>query len=108
MNPTFTNTRKKQWPEQPDQQNETILKINEEGKVFQALIRLVIIFILLFLVLNTTAENSGKKAHEQKIAVVLSGGGAKGVAHVGVLRALEHWKKMMYPSIILPVLLWVL
>ncbi len=90
MNPTFTNTRKKQWPEQPDQQNETIIKINEEGKVFQALIRLVIIFILLFLVLNTTAENSGKKAHEQKIAVVLSGGGAKGVAHVGVLRALEE------------------
>jgi len=29
-------------------------------------------------------------AHSQKVAVVLSGGGAKGVTHIGVLRALEE------------------
>ena len=29
-------------------------------------------------------------ARGQKVAVVLSGGGAKGVTHIGVLRALEE------------------
>ncbi|MFN2395285.1 MAG: patatin-like phospholipase family protein [Bacteroidales bacterium] len=90
MNPTFTNTWKKQWPEQPGWQNEIIAKKSEEDKILKAFIRLVVIIILLFLVLETTAENTCKRTHEQKIAVVLSGGGAKGVAHVGVLRALEE------------------
>ncbi|MBW6478088.1 MAG: patatin-like phospholipase family protein [Bacteroidales bacterium] len=89
MNSTIANTGKKRWPEQSDQQIKTTGK-NKKSKIFQAIIRLVIIFILLFFVPETTAENSGNKTHQQKIAVVLSGGGAKGVAHVGVLRALEE------------------
>lgn len=34
---------------------------------------------------NTTSDNTQRK----KVAVVLSGGGAKGKAHIGVLRVLE-------------------
>ncbi|MFA5971737.1 MAG: patatin-like phospholipase family protein [Lentimicrobiaceae bacterium] len=40
-------------------------------------------FLLLFLIFFLSAS-------PQKVAVVLSGGGAKGVAHIGVLRALEE------------------
>ena len=29
-------------------------------------------------------------AHSQRVGLVLSGGGAKGIAHVGVLKALEE------------------
>jgi NTE family protein len=42
------------------------------------------IFLLLIFVLV------GGVAHSQKISVVLSGGGAKGLAHIGVLKALEE------------------
>ena len=42
--------------------------------------RLLLFFILLFSV----------SAFSQKVAVVLSGGGSKGVTHIGVLRALEE------------------
>lgn len=41
----------------------------------------LIVFILMFLVLQTKA---------QKVGVVLSGGGAKGLAHIGILKALEE------------------
>jgi NTE family protein len=41
------------------------------------------IFILLSLVL-------GSKAYSQKVGLVLSGGGARGLAHIGVLKALEE------------------
>ena len=41
------------------------------------------IFILSFLICLISA-------YPQKVAVVLSGGGAKGVTHIGVLQALEE------------------
>ncbi|HOS47718.1 MAG TPA: patatin-like phospholipase family protein, partial [Bacteroidia bacterium] len=41
------------------------------------------IFILLSFVL-------GSKAYSQKVGLVLSGGGARGLAHIGVLKALEE------------------
>jgi len=44
--------------------------------------RVLIVFLFLFL--------SAVKVLSQKVGVVLSGGGAKGLAHVGVLKALEE------------------
>jgi NTE family protein len=88
INPTFTNTWKKQWPEKIKQEIEVFN--TKKNTISQAFIRLLVLFILLFFVLEITAGNSETRIHEQKIAVVLSGGGAKGVAHVGVLRALEE------------------
>ncbi len=43
------------------------------------------IFLLCLLTLGISAQ-----VYSQKVALVLSGGGAKGLAHVGVLRALEE------------------
>jgi len=45
-------------------------------------VRRSILLLLSFVLLST--------AYSQKVAVVLSGGGAKGVTHIGVLRALEQ------------------
>ena len=44
------------------------------------------LFILAF-ILVTFQEGS---LHAQKVALVLSGGGARGAAHIGVIRALEE------------------
>ena len=42
------------------------------------------VFILILFFLNTFS------VHAQKVGLVLSGGGAKGLAHIGVLKALEE------------------
>lgn len=39
---------------------------------------------------NVNAQTSGNNGKRQSIGLVLSGGGAKGVAHIGVLQALEE------------------
>jgi NTE family protein len=44
--------------------------------------RLLVLFIFLGI--------SGKMAHAQRVGLVLSGGGASGIAHIGVIKALEH------------------
>ncbi len=54
--------------------------------------RIVIIFLLIFLSLNNYAQK------RPKVGLVLSGGGAKGVAHIGVIRELE--KKGIKPDYI--------
>ncbi|MDP4291926.1 MAG: patatin-like phospholipase family protein, partial [Bacteroidota bacterium] len=46
-------------------------------------LRFCIFWVILFL-------NMGMTASAQKVGLVLSGGGAKGVAHIGVIRALEE------------------
>ena len=38
---------------------------------------------------QTAAKAHDKAKHRKKVAVVLSGGGAKGMAHIGVLKVLE-------------------
>jgi NTE family protein len=38
---------------------------------------------------QTAAKTHDKAKHRKKVAVVLSGGGAKGMAHIGVLKVLE-------------------
>jgi len=45
----------------------------------------IIFIIILFCFLSTSLN-----AQNEKVGVVLSGGGAKGLAHVGVLKALEE------------------
>lgn len=52
-----------------------------------------ILFLAILLVIPTQAQNRrGKKTvpHKKKVALVLSGGGAKGVAHIGVIKVLEE------------------
>ncbi|MCD4814713.1 patatin-like phospholipase family protein [bacterium] len=51
--------------------------------------QLTIIFILPLLLLAGCANTPGKQVQPQKIALVLGGGGARGFAHVGVIRELE-------------------
>ena len=46
----------------------------------------IISFLLLFIPILIGL----KTLHAQKVALVLSGGGAKGLSHVGVLKALEE------------------
>jgi NTE family protein len=49
-------------------------------------------FVLLFvavLVCGTASAQGTQKQERKKVAVVLSGGGAKGMAHIGVLKVLE-------------------
>ena len=48
---------------------------------------LTVIAILLTTVLTAFAQEAPK---QQKVALVLSGGGAKGMAHIGVLKVLER------------------
>ncbi|PKV75770.1 patatin-like phospholipase family protein [Pontibacter ramchanderi] len=45
---------------------------------------------LLYLLLPVLLLSGAQPSHAQKVALVLSGGGAKGIAHVGVLKALEE------------------
>jgi NTE family protein len=53
--------------------------------------RFVITFILLFTCFFVQAQDSLSVANQQpKIGLVLSGGGAKGLAHIGVLKVLEE------------------
>ena len=49
--------------------------------------RLFIIFLTLFFSVQTFAQD---KINRKKIGLVLSGGGAKGFAHIGILRAIEE------------------
>ena len=49
--------------------------------------RKIVCFLLaIMVVLGVSAETTGRK----KVAVVLSGGGAKGMAHIGALKVLER------------------
>ena len=52
--------------------------------------KLVCSLVLLFAVLSLFAEEQATTAKRKKVAVVLSGGGAKGTAHIGALKVLER------------------
>lgn len=49
----------------------------------------VIVAILLVLVFNTTVNAQDKNLKEPKVGLVLSGGGAKGLAHIGALKVID-------------------
>lgn len=55
------------------------------------LIRFFLLLALLFGVLNARADQGYDGKPRRTVAVVLSGGGAKGTAHIGVLKALEAY-----------------
>ena len=59
-------------------------------EIMHGMLRFFVLLITMTLVLSVTAMDSNDLPRRQTVAVVLSGGGAKGVAHVGVLRALEE------------------
>lgn len=47
--------------------------------------------IILFVILGFVQTTAGQETQpRKKVALVLSGGGAKGVAHIGVLKVLER------------------
>ena len=48
-----------------------------------------IIAILLLLTVNTVVNAQEKNIKEPKVGLVLSGGGAKGLAHIGVLKVID-------------------
>lgn len=48
------------------------------------------LFLLLLVVLVFGSAQGQEKTHKPKVGVVLSGGGAKGLAHIGVLKVLEE------------------
>lgn len=52
----------------------------------------MIILIVLFLLISVSVagQSSGDQVKRPKVAIVLSGGGAKGFAHIGVLKVLER------------------
>lgn len=54
------------------------------------LIRFFVIIIIMALVLMNGQAKSASAASRKKVAVVLSGGGTKGMAHIGMLKALEE------------------
>ncbi|MCX7858103.1 MAG: patatin-like phospholipase family protein [Deltaproteobacteria bacterium] len=56
------------------------------------ILKLVTIFILIFALFSCGTTPEMKKKGEPKIALVLSGGSAKGFAHIGVIRVLEQEK----------------
>ena len=49
---------------------------------------LILVAVLMCSILN--AENNRMRSERKKVGVVLSGGGAKGMAHIGVLKVLEE------------------
>lgn len=62
------------------------------GKTYQLMKSLQFIFVIFFLVMftaNLFSQNEDSQSHP-KLGVVLSGGGAKGIAHIGILKALEE------------------
>ena len=51
--------------------------------------RLTIVAILLALGLNTNVDAQNENIQEPKVGLVLSGGGAKGLAHIGALKVID-------------------
>jgi len=62
---------------------------NKEKATGIYLLRLIFLLILLLTVIMAGANVIKTNNDRQRVAVVLSGGGTKGMAHIGVLKALE-------------------
>ena len=48
-----------------------------------------IILLLSMFTLSASGSSDGRRGEHQSVGLVLSGGGAKGIAHAGVIQALE-------------------
>lgn len=53
-------------------------------------ILLIVVTIILICGVTKAQNDSTSVGNRKKVAVVLSGGGAKGMAHIGVLKVLER------------------
>ena len=53
-------------------------------------IMIILIFIFILMTVSVAGQSSVNKSKRPKVALVLSGGGAKGFAHIGVLKVLER------------------
>lgn len=51
--------------------------------------KILILTLLLFALFSTKAQNNLEATQKPKVGLVLSGGGAKGLAHIGVLKVLD-------------------
>ena len=49
----------------------------------------IILTLCLLVLLSAKAQNKDTKKHDVKVGLVLSGGGAKGLAHIGVLKVID-------------------
>ncbi|MFD1614588.1 patatin-like phospholipase family protein [Gelatiniphilus marinus] len=49
----------------------------------------IILALLLIALFSAKAQTKGTKKHDVKVGLVLSGGGAKGLAHIGVLKVID-------------------
>ncbi|MGC6431808.1 MAG: patatin-like phospholipase family protein [Jejuia sp.] len=52
-------------------------------------LRLIILNLFLLIAFSTKAQNTLQQTEEPKVGLVLSGGGAKGLAHIGALKVLD-------------------
>ncbi len=62
----------------------------KRSKLRMYLIRFFVLVFIMTLVLLSVPAKSATNETRKKVAVVLSGGGTKGMAHIGVLKALEE------------------
>lgn len=51
---------------------------------------MMMVAVAIIAAMNMNAQTKSKSVNRKKVAVVLSGGGAKGMAHIGVLKVLER------------------
>jgi NTE family protein len=71
-----------------DKNERFVITINRNLKA--KLLRTFFLTVLVALALHASAQATNAPQKRAKVAVVLSGGGAKGMAHIGVLKVLER------------------
>jgi len=71
-----------------DKNERFVITINRNLKA--KLLRTTFLTVLMALTLHASAQETNTPQKRAKVAVVLSGGGAKGMAHIGVLKVLER------------------
>ena len=71
-----------------DKNERFVITINRNLKM--KLLRTTFLTVLMALTLHASAQETNTPQKRAKVAVVLSGGGAKGMAHIGVLKVLER------------------
>lgn len=64
--------------------------INKMKYAYYHMLRRTLLFILLFVMFSGFAQQANTTPNKPKVGLVLSGGGAKGLAHIGVIRVLEE------------------
>ncbi len=67
-----------------------VVQIKDFKQVHSFSNRISILFLLLLMVVSAGAQEADSLGKRPKVAVVLSGGGAKGMAHIGFLKVLEE------------------